>query len=340
MRYKLRHHLLFFFVGMGASVAMAQGDLSQPMDDSPIEIPEPRTMLVVEYQEQSPEGSKLFDAIAQAKREFEKVESVVIPDIATLETLLEGRTDIGLVVLVYPGNIEAVMKLPSLYPDIFFTLIDAPLPSYAANLQSVEFKKEQGIFLLGAIAAMRSHEPMVVMALEESERSRSMADYFTAGVHHINPKIKVERRLDVKPTASQRTRLSSTIDDVFQRGTNTLFSMDDEIIVQALRAAKPEQKLVLSSKQPPATADTTRLMTYMVKRYDLALLDVLRIYTHKQWHAGKIELGVSGGYVDYSLTAENLDLFPKESIDRIEAIKDYLSQGMVEVTPSSKKEDD
>jgi len=331
MRSPLFYQLLLFCACAFGANALAQEiplPVSRANDTKKI-------MLVVEFGDASPPGSKLDDAIAQAKREFPTLESVSIPDERALEKLLEERADgsIGMVVLMHPQDTETLSKVPGLYPDMAFTMIDTFQPVFAANVQSVQFKEDEGAFLLGAISAIRSNNRITIMTLEETPRSKLMSESFSAGVRHIRPKAALSTLTNINPTATQRTRLASAVTTVFQEGTAILFSMDDEIIEHALRAAKPERKIVISGNAPTQSADTTRLMTYMVKRYDLALLDVLRIYNHKQWHAGTITLGVSGGYVDYSLNAENVDIFPKDSIDQIEAIKDYIGQGMYLKTP-------
>lgn len=288
-------------------------------------------VLVVEFGEASPAGSKLGDAIAQAKREYEQLESLTLPDEQALAPMLEKRADgnLGLVILVHPADRDTLSKLPGLYPDILFTVIDMPEPLYAANVQFVQFKEEEGAFLLGAIAAIRTDNRIAVLAQDDDKRSRDMAEHFRAGAHHIRPAANVDVLSDLKPSASQHTRLAAHIEQIFQNNTDIVFSMDNDIVEPALRIARTERKMVIGGDVPPAGADTSRLMTYMVKRYDLALVDVMHIYTHKQWHAGTIGLGVAGGYVDYSLNADNVELFPKDSIDRIEAIKDYIGQGML-----------
>lgn len=293
-----------------------------------------KTMLIIEFGEKSPPGSKLGDAILQAKREFSPIESVMLPDERGLEKFLEARDDgsLGLIVLIRPQQKDALQKIAALYPDIYFTVIDIYDAAYGANVQNVQFREKEGVFLLGAIAAIRTDDRISVLALEDSERSKTMAETFDAGVRAIRPKANVSTQLNIRPTSTQRVRLSSTVSNAFQQGSSIIFSMDEDIIEQALRAARAERKMVIAGDTPPLGIDLSRLLTSLVKRYDLALLDVLRIYTHNQWHAGSIELGVAGGYVDYSLNADNVDVFPKEAIDRIEALKDHIGQGMYETT--------
>ena len=287
--------------------------------------------LVVEFGTPSPGGSKLGDAIQQAKKEFAPLEAITLPDAGALGAYLETKPEgaIGMVVLIHPQDMDNLARLPGLYPDIFFTIIDSHTPTFAANVQSVRFKEDDGVFLLGAIAAIRSSDRITIMAMEETERATRSADNFILGIKHIRPDSPIVSMMNIRPSAEQRTRLASTITSAFQQGSAIVFSMDDDIIEQALRAAKPERKMVISGSPPPPGADASRMLTHLVKRYDLALLDVLRIYSHNQWHSGTIELGVSGGYVDYSLNSDNVDVFPKEAIDQIEALKDYIGQGMV-----------
>ncbi len=331
MRPSCFYHLLLVFALLLPASGRTEEFLTHHGSDTLRGSGSRKTVLVVEFGAPSPSGSKLGGAIQQARKEFAPLEPLSLPDERMLEQLLESKSDgsIGMVILIHPRNLDLIGRLPGLYPDISFTIIDTQQPNFSANVQSVRFKEEDGIFLLGAISAIRSEDRIAVMAMDENARSKQMADGFVAGVKHIHPAAPITVLMNIRPSTAQRTRLSTVVTSSFQEGTGIIFSMDDEIIEQGLRAAKPERKMVVSANPPPPGSDTTRLLTYLVKRYDLALLDVLRIYQHNQWHAGTIELGLSGGYVDYSLNADNVDVFPKDAIDQIEAIKDYLGQGMV-----------
>lgn len=330
----MRHgifYIVFVFLSCLASTAWALDDLlPRTLGENSIVNKPQKSVLVVEFREKAPVGSKLSDAIQQGAREFSSLESILLPDEHALEGMLEAKADsgVGMVVLIHPQDMESFDKLLPLYPDLHFTLIDAPQASYAMNAQNVQFKQDEGLFLLGAIAGIRNSGRVTVMAMDNDATSQHAVEIFGAGVKHIHPEIEVQQQLGVRPSATQHTRLASAVTAAFQQGTAVLFSQDDEIIEQGLRAAKLERKMVISGSPPTASMDTSRLLTYLVKRYDLALMDVLRIYNHNQWHAGKIELGISGGYIDYSLNADNVEIFPKDAIDQIETLKDYIGQGM------------
>lgn len=328
MRRYLFYHLLLVVAWL-ASPAAALEEILRSQPDASHYSPK-KAVLVVELGEKSPAGTKLGDAIQQARRELNTVELMSVADMASLSTKLDERPQgsVGLVVLIHPQDEDAIQKLPGLYPDMLFTFIDAVTPSYALNAQNVQFREEEGAFLLGAIAAIHTPARIAVMAMEETARAKLMRTHFEEGVEHIRPDADLVAAMNVRPSATNHTRLSTTITSAYQEGAAIIFSSDDDIVEQALRVARQERQLVLSGNAPTHSMDTSRLMTYMVKRYDLALLDVVHIYQHKQWHPGIIPLGVSGGYVDYALNSDNVEIFPKDSIDQIEAIKDYIGQGI------------
>jgi len=288
-----------------------------------------KQIFIIEFGEKAAAGTKMGDAILQAQREFQHVQAFNVADAAKLRSMLDASDAgaIGIVILIRPPASQEIAELPGRYPDMAFTIIDGEA-NHALNVQNVEFKEQKGAFLLGAIAAIHTTDRITVMALETTPRATRLEQGFIAGVRHVRPDAEITSMMNVRPSATQHTRLSSTISSSFQEGTAIIFSMDDEIVEQALRAAKPERKIVISANAPTGSMDLSRMMTFMVKRYDLALLDILHIYSHKQWHPGSIQLGVSGGYLDYSLNGDNVEIFPKDSIDQIEAIKDHIGQGL------------
>ena len=318
------YHILLLFA-CAIRVAHAEPARMQLAGDKPTE----KAILVVEFAEKMRANSKLANAIDDAKREFASVSSLILPRLRDLEAALQNIADgeVGMIILIGPQDTEAINRLAPLYPDIYFTIIDMQNPAHAPNVQSVNFKEEAGAFLLGTIASMRSNTRISVMGLAGDARTHMLADRFGAGVRHSEPATEIDMQLNLKPTSTSPTRPATTVENAMQNGSDVIFALDDDIAELALRTAKTEHKLVVTVGALPPGADTSRLLTYMVKRYDLALMDVLRIYRHKQWRAGEIELGLTGGYVDYSLNAENVELFPKESIDEIESIKDQLAQG-------------
>lgn len=330
MRGGIFYTILVIFIITQSGKSLAEDLWSRPLAKENITNTARKSVLVVEFGTKSPVGSRLSDAIAQGEKEVGRLQAIALEDELALEETLETKADsgLGMAILIHPSNMELLRKLLPLYPDIYFTLIDAPEPIYAMNTQNIHFKEDEGIFLLGAISAISSNTPITIMAMEDTPHNSSMAHIFAAGVRHIHPDAKLDIMLSMRPSTTQHTRLTTAISNAFHQGSDIVFSMDDEITEQGLRIARLERKMLVSNTPPPPDIDSSRMLTTLVKRYDLALMDVLRIYNHQQWHAGEIELGLAGGYVDYALNSNNIEIFPKNAIDQIEAIKDYTGQGI------------
>lgn len=331
MRLGIFYHVFMLFAWGCASAHAAQTIATQPLLEQGQKAADTRNSLLVLDLGTGEAGAKRMAAvIVQAKLDMPKLQWMQLASEQEILPTLEQKVEEGIdmVIMIAPKHQEIIAQVPGLYPDIKFTFIDAPQSIYANNVQNVQFKRDEGAFLLGAIAGVRGSQKIMLMTKDENPATREVFTYFTRGVHHANPQAKIEEHLITNDEMLHK-RLSGLLSEAFQNGTDIMFSADHDITEQALRSAKPERRLVIYDDAPDKTMETERMLTYMVKRHDLALLDVVQLYKHRQWRSGIITLGVGGGYVDYSLTQENVEIFPKEYIDKIEAIKDYISQGFL-----------
>lgn len=85
---------------------------------------------------------------------------------------------------------EEMEKVASKYPDQQFLLVDSV--SDAPNIHNVTFKEDEGSFLLGALAAMKSKTDTVgFIGGVDSPVIHRFEQGFTAGVKHVNPEANV-----------------------------------------------------------------------------------------------------------------------------------------------------
>lgn len=316
MRHRLFYHVFVWVACFGAKMAMAA------------------PLVIVDFVDGATPKASLKSAIGQAKTEVPQLESVTLQNSHALEGFLEKYSDrtIKMVVVIAPDDVESVTRLPGIYPDIKFVFIDMNTPFYANNVQVVQFKENEGLFMLGAIAGMRAEKSVALVSKEPAKTAQIQFAPFIEGLYHVQPKLEVKEVPAFGAGSASDKKMDEAMAQLFNNGASLVYTADDELTEYALAAAKQERKLVIAHDEP-AKGDAERLLTYMVKRQDLALLDVVRIYDHGQWRPGMTELGVSGGYIDYALGQDNVDLFPKESIDQIEAIKDYIAQGLLNRLP-------
>lgn len=105
-----------------------------------------------------------------------------------IEELVEQGNDliIGLGFTVQ----EAMEKVAKEHPDTSFLLIDSQ--SDAPNVYNITFKEEEGSFLIGAIAGMKTQSNIVgFVGGEDVELIHKFENGFAAGVKAVNPDAKI-----------------------------------------------------------------------------------------------------------------------------------------------------
>ena len=88
------------------------------------------------------------------------------------------------------GALESIAKK---YPDVSFLLIDSQ--SELSNVNNITFKEDEGSFLLGLVAGMKTQSNVVgFVGGEDVELIHKFEDGFAAGVKAVNPEAKVLSR--------------------------------------------------------------------------------------------------------------------------------------------------
>jgi basic membrane protein A len=236
----------------------------------------------------------------------------------TVEHIADGK--IGLIIILEPHDIDALMKIPGLYPDIDFTIIDVPAPLYLTNVRSMRFDDAEGVFLMGALAALQSKTGSVAfLSRDDDAQSRNLAFAFLQGAHYVAPAMPVARLLGKRMPEGGNADI--------------LFLLDEALFDAALRNAKEEHRFVITYDHDRTAQAPGLVLTSLLRHYDLAMFFTLKRYRDHNWRPGNQTLGVGDGYIDYVVTGGNRPLLPKERIEKIESIKDLLSQDIITVAP-------
>ncbi len=243
---------------------------------------------------------------------------------STIERIAEEK--IGLIVIVKPRDRDALMRIPGLYPDIRFSVIDVPEPLYLVNVHSMHFHEASGAYMIGALAAMQSGTGSIgFISRRDDDDMRNLAYAFFQGAKYIDPDIEVVRQLEAR---TSRGRLSPP-----PGNADIMFVLDEALFDASLRTAHESKRLVIPFDHDLTSEHPGFVLTSLLKHYDLALYETLRRYRHGDWQPGSHILGAGEGYIDYVLAAGNRNLLSKKTIDRMEHIKDLMAQGLLEVVP-------
>ncbi|BFU44198.1 BMP family lipoprotein [Krasilnikovia sp. MM14-A1004] len=290
-------------------------------------------------------GDKSFNDMAgagleRAKKELEIDVTETAPAtgeddvrLATLNKLVDsGNNPVFAVGFQY---VNALKKAAAAHPETTFAIIDDD--SIAANnVVSLVFAEEQGSYLVGAAAALKSHTGTVgfiggvqIPLLQKFEAG------FTAGAKRVNPKIKVQvKYLSAPPDFSG----FGVPDKAKQIGAGMLDDGADVIYaaaggsgagaLQAVAAADGAAFVGVDSDQY-ASADAAVqpvVLTSMLKRVDNAVFQEIQAFV-KGDHAGgvrRFDLKTDG--VGYA-TSNQAEIAPLQS--ELDSLRQQLYDGRI-----------
>jgi len=231
---------------------------------------------------------------------------------------------VGLIIIVEPHNMDALVKIPGLYPDIDFSIVGAKSPLYVTNARAMIFKEQEGAYMMGVLAALRTKAGAVTfMSSEDNDFTRTLAYAFQQGAKRGNADVHVTQQLG----AGAHTK-TLKIDD---SASDIVYVLDDALLDAALQDAAIHKRLLITYNHDLTNAYPALVITSLLKHYDLAIYHTLRSYSHGVWKPGSQSMGIGDGFLDYVLNSSNKALLPKETIEQLEVTKDFVSQGAVQI---------
>jgi basic membrane protein A len=271
-------------------------------------------------------GDKSFnDAAAagvdQAKAEFGLTVEESTPtgdgDRAQRVNLLADNGD-GLIVTVGFLFGDALTTSAPLYPDTDFAIIDSVVD--APNVASLTFAEEQGSFLVGVAAALKTKSNHVgFIGGVETELIQKFEAGYTAGVHAVNPDITVDVAYITQPPDFTGFNLPDRGKEIaagmYGAGADIVYSAAGGSGLGAFEAAKEagapgdvwaigvdsdQYNLVSADLQP-------YILTSMLKKVDVAVYETTKAYATGAFKAGTqvfdlksdgVGYSTSGGFVD------------------------------------------
>jgi basic membrane protein A len=294
-----------------------------PAPDSPL-----RPIAIVYFNSKSDidqqHAASIQNMVNRAKNEFGlSVNEYMLAKEDELASAVDKIADspIGLIIIVAPRSRDALAKIPSLYPDIHFSVIDLDPPEYFPNGNSMVFDENEGLFMIGALAAWHSKSGIIeFISSEDTQLSREMANAFIQGAHYAKPDVDIIQSLDAK---------TATGDDA----SDIAFVADEDHLQTVLRNARQQKRLLITYDHNMTSEYPGLILTTLIKRYDLAIYTILKTYQQNQWKANSQTLGISDGYMDYTLSSNNTTLLSEDIIDKLERIKDLTARGVITITP-------
>jgi basic membrane protein A len=201
---------------------------------------------------------------------------------ARLRLLAQGGYNPVIAVGFLYGN--ALKKVAAQFPKTQFGIIDSVVEG-ATNVTGLTFAENEGSFLVGAAAALKSKTGNIgyiggclIPLLQKFEAG------YTAGAKAVKPDIKVQvKYLSNPPTCKGFNDVAGAVEAAngqFDAGADIIFAAAGGSGTGVFQAAKAKNKLAIgvdSDQYQSAAADLKPvIMTSMLKRVDVAVQDFIK----------------------------------------------------------------
>lgn len=241
-----------------------------------------------------------------------------------LNTLV--REDYSLIYAIGFLLAESVEEVADQRPDSNFAIVDTIVKK--PNVASINFKEQQGSFLVGVIAGLQTKTNKVgFIGGVESELIKKFEIGFKAGVLAVNPKAKVEvkyagdfNKADIgKSTAG--SMYSSGADIIYHAAGGTGKGVFTEAVEQKQKDPKREIYVIGVDSDQVKLGDVPGIdenitLTSMIKRVDIAVKDLSTKAKDGKFPGGEtIEYGIEENGVGISESKDNVS---EESLKAVE----------------------
>lgn len=222
------------------------------------------------------------------------------------------------------SSIETVAKA---FPNQRFAIIDmvVALP----NVQSFVYREHEGSFLVGMMAALASKTGKVgFVGGMDIPLVRKFLCGYEQGAKYAVPKVEVLAAMTgTTPAAwTDPARGAELTKAQFAQGVDVVFAAAGTTGLGIMQAAKDAGKLAIGVDSNQNHLHPGTILTSMVKRVDLAVLQAF-----KGVQPGITALGLKEGAIDYAMDEHNAKLVPPEMKQKVEAAKAEIIAGKLKV---------
>ncbi len=244
-----------------------------------------------------------------------------------------ARRKADLIVAVGVGYSVAVRNVARQFPDVKFTVIDAVID--LPNVQSITFKENEGSFLVGMVAGMTTESGKVgfIGGMDIPLIRRFQVGY-EQGVNHVRGDVEfIENYVGTTPSAwNDPIKASEMAKSQYARGVDVIFSAAGPSGLGVINAAKDSDALAIGVDSNQNHVQPGFVLTSMLKRVDLAVMQAMEQAQAGTWQAGHLVMGLSEGGVDYAVDEYNNALISDEMRARLEEARAQIVSGEIVVS--------
>jgi len=229
----------------------------------------------------------------------------------------------------------SMAKVAPEYPDVQFAIIDDE-GAVGDNIANLVFAEEQGSFLVGAAAALKSEAGHIgfIGGVETPLINKFEAGYI-AGAQAVNPDIKIESTYLTQPPDfsgfGDPAKGKTAAEGMFDAGADVVYHAAGGSGGGVFEAAKAAGAWAIgvdsdqANTADPAVADV--IMTSMLKNVNVAVYNYLKALQDGESPTGTTRYDLSVDGVGYSTTGGHID----DITDQLDEFKQQIIDGEIEV---------
>ena len=217
------------------------------------------------------------------------------------------------------------------FPDTSFTIIDTVVD--LPNVQSVVFKEQEGSYLVGILAAMKSESGKIgVIPAFNFDLLEAFACGYAQGAKSVNPDIEVFETyvgsgFEAFNDPGKATEVAKSQLD---QGVDVVYHVAGGAGAGVLQAAADAGKFGIGVDSNQNHLHPGSVLTSMLKRVDVATYNAMKGVADGTWEPGVITLGLAEEGVGAAFDEHNASLITDEMKAAVEkATADIISGAVV-----------
>lgn len=252
--------------------------------------------------------------------------------VATERLLREAAQNSDLVLTAGYQMGDVLARVAPEFADVQFAIFDVVLD--IPNVASVNYKSNEGSFLVGAIAALKSESGKIgyiggvdVPLLREFEAG------YVAGIQTINPdaEISVEYISEDVTGFGQPDRARELALAQYESGVDVIYVAAGGSGQGVLEAAQEQQKFIIWVDSNGNHLAPGIVLTSMTKEISASVGRIIREAAAENFMAGIRYFGLEDGGVSYAVDEHNQSLLSDDIIMSVESLKTKIIAGEIVV---------
>lgn len=253
---------------------------------------------------------------------------------------LASKQDIGLIFGVGFIFTEDINNIAKEFPEKKFACVDYsvdPTKKIASNIQAIEFKEDEGSFLVGALAAMTTKTNKVgFIGGMESSLIRKFENGYKQGVKYVNPQCEIySAYVSVSPDGFKNPGKAKEIAlSQYSNGADIIYHASGLSGLGLFEASREKNKLAIGVDMDQQKEAPGFVLSSMVKLVDEAVYQTIKDFKENNFTGGIKTYGLKDNGVSYVYDENNKNLISAGTNQKLDSIKLKLINS--EITIESK----